>query len=82
MVEEVSENWPGLEGEAAGGLGPDGGGVPPPLPLVPALALLLLELLAASCFFFELLNLTLPASVSFNFTNNLLMGLSMMKPFF
>lgn len=44
------------------------------------LALLLLELLAESCFFFELLNFTLPVSVSFNFSNNLLIGLSMMKP--
>lgn len=44
------------------------------------LALLLLELLAESCFFFELLNLALPESVSFNFSNNLLIGLSMMKP--
>lgn len=43
------------------------------------LALLLLELLAESCFFFELLNFTLPESVSFNFSNNLLIGLSMMK---
>lgn len=44
------------------------------------LALLLLELLAESCFFFELLNFTLPESVSFNFSSNLLIGLSMVKP--
>lgn len=68
MVTETGENRPGLEGEAGGGP------LPPPLP---ALALLLLELLAESCFFFELLNFTLPESVSFNFSNNLLIGLSM-----
>lgn len=50
----------------------------PPPTETPVLALLLLELLAESCFFFELLNFTLPASVSFNFPNSLLIGLSMM----
>lgn len=83
MVAEASENWPGLEGEAAEELG-DGGTLPPPPPPlppdVPALAVLLLELLAESCFFFELLNFTLPESVIFNFSNNLLIGLSMMEP--
>lgn len=79
MVGETSENWPGLEGEAAEELGAGGILLPPP-PDVPALALLLFELLAESCFFFELLNFTLPESVSFNFSNNLLIGLSMMKP--
>lgn len=81
MVAEASENWPGLEGEAAAELGAGGRPLPPPLPPeMPVLALLLLELLAESCFFFELLNFTLPESVSFNFSNNLLIGLSMMKP--
>lgn len=56
-----------------------GAGGRPLLP-APVLALLLLELLAESCFFFELLNFTLPESVNFNFPNNLLIGLSMMKP--
>lgn len=78
MVAEASENWPGLEGEAAE-LGAGGRPLPPtPPPEMPVLALLLLELLAESCFFFELLNFTLPESVSFNFSNNLLIGLSMM----
>ena len=87
MVAEASENWPGLEGEAAAELGAGGRPVPPPLlllllppPEMPVLALLLLELLAESCFFFELFNFALPESVSFNFSNNLLIGLSMMKP--
>lgn len=81
MVAEASENWPGLEGEAAAALGAGGRPLPPPLPPeMPALALLLLELLAESCFFLELLNFTLPESVSFNFSNNLLIGLSMMNP--
>lgn len=67
-------------------LGAGGRPLPPPPPLLPlppempALALLLLELLAESCFFFELLNFTLPESVSFNFSSNLLIGLSMMEP--
>ncbi len=77
MVAEASENWPGLEGEAAAELGAGGRPLPPEMPV---LALRLLELLAESCFFFELLNFTLPESVSFNFSNNLLIGLSMMKP--
>lgn len=82
MVAEASENWPGLEGEAAEELG-DGGTLlppPPPPPDAPALAVLLLELLEESCFFFEPLNFTLPESVIFNFSNNLLIGLSMMEP--
>lgn len=78
VVTEASENWPGLEGEAAAGPGAGGRALPPP----PALALLLLELLAESCFFLELLNFTLPESVSFNFSSNLLIGLSMMKTSF
>lgn len=81
MVAEASENWPGLEGEAAAELGAGGRPLPPPLPPeMPVLALLLLELLAESCFFFELLNFALPESVSFNFSSNLLIGLSMIKP--
>ena len=79
MVAEASENWPGLEGEAEMGAG-GRSGPPPPPPELPVLALLLLELLAESCFFFELLNFTLPESVSFNFSSNLLIGLSMMEP--
>lgn len=83
MVAETSKNWLGLEGEAAAALGVGGRVLPPPLlAAVLLLALLLLELLAESCFFFELLNFTLPASVSFNFSNNLLIGLSMMNFFF
>lgn len=79
MVAEASGHCPGLEGGTAEGLG--AGGILPP-PDTPVLALLLFELLATeSCFFLELLNLTLPESVSFNFSNNLLIGLSMM-PFF
>lgn len=84
VVAGASENWPGLEGEAAVELGADGRLLPPPPPAppaeLPALALLLLALLAESCFFLELLNFTLPESVSFNFSNNLLIGLSMVKP--
>lgn len=81
MVAEASENWPGLEGEAAAEPGAGGRPLPPPPPAeMPALALLLLALLAESCFFFELLNFALPESVSFNFSNNLLIGLSMMEP--
>lgn len=81
VVAEASENWLGLEGEAAAELGAGGRPLPPLLPpMMPLLALLLLEL-AESCFFFELLNFTLPESVSFNFPNNLLIGLSMTKPF-
>lgn len=77
VVAEASENWPGLEGEVGAGGIP----LPPPLPPdTPVLALLLLAFMAESCFFFELLNFTLPESVSFNFSSNLLIGLSMMKP--
>lgn len=66
------ENCPGLEGEVLGAEGSE-------LPVDTAvLALLLFELLLESCFFFELLNFTLPESVSFNFSNNLLIGLSIM----
>lgn len=79
MVGEASENWPGLEGKAAAILGAGGRVLLTPLPAeMPVLPLLLLELLAESCFFFELLNFTLPVSVSFNFPNSLLIGLSMM----
>lgn len=68
------ENCPGLEGEELGARGRE-------LPVDTAvLALLLLELLLDSCFFFELLNFTLPESVSFSFSNNLLIGLSIMTP--
>lgn len=76
VVADASENWLGLEGEAAAEPGAGGRALPPEMP---ALALLLLELLAESCFFLELLNFTLPESVSFNFSNSLLIGLSMMK---
>lgn len=66
---------PGLEGEELGA----GGRA---LPMAAAvLALLLFELLLESCFFFELLNFTLPESVSFSFSNNLLIGLSIMTPY-
>lgn len=78
VVAEASENWLGLEGEAAAELGAGGAPLPPEMPV---LALLLLELLAESCFFLELLNFTLPESVSFSFSNNLLIGRSMMKAF-
>lgn len=67
------ENCPGLEGEALGAGGRE-------LPLDTVLALLLFELLLESCFFFELLNFTLPESVSFSFSNNLLIGRSIMIP--
>lgn len=81
VVAEASENWLSLEGEAAEELGAGGIPLPPPLPPdTPELALLLLAFMAESCFFFELLNFTLPESVSFNFSSNLLIGLSMMKP--
>lgn len=68
------ENCPSLEGEVLGAGGRE-------LPVDTAvLALLLFELLLESCFFFELLNFTLPESVSFSFSNNLLIGLSIMIP--
>lgn len=76
----ASENWTGLEGEAAAELGVSGTPLLPPLPPeTQMLPLLLLVLLAESFFFFELLNFTLPESVSFNFSNNLLIGRSMIK---
>lgn len=68
------ENCPGLEDEVLGA-----GGRELPVDTV-VLALLLFELLLESCFFFELLNFTLPESVSFSFSNNLLIGLSIMAP--
>lgn len=80
VVAEASESCPGLEGEVVPVLGV--GGRPllqTPPPVMPALPLLLLELLAGSFFFFELLNFTLPESVSFNFSSNLLIGRSMIK---
>lgn len=73
LVPEARENCPGLEGEAELGAG---GRVLSAETVV--LALLLFELLLVSCFFFELLNFTLPESVSFSFSSNLLIGLSMM----
>ena len=68
------ENGPGLEGEVLGAGCKE-------LPVGTAvLELLLFELWLESCFFFELLNFTLPESVSFSFSNNLLIGLSIMSP--
>lgn len=76
VVAGASGNWPDLEGEAV-----ELGALPPPRPPeLATFALLLLELLAASCFFFELLNLTLPESVSFNFPNSFVIGFSMVNP--
>jgi hypothetical protein len=73
-------SWPGRE---AGAPTEPGAGGRPPLPtVVPTLALLLLELFAWSFFFLELLNFALPESVSFNFSNSLLMGRSMIKSVF
>lgn len=67
-------NCPALEGEVQGAGGSE-------LPVDAAvLALLLFELLLESCFFLELLNFTLPESVSFSFSNSLLIGLSIMIP--
>lgn len=65
-VGEVRENWPGVDGEEVAVLRVGGS------PLLVFPLLLLLVLLTNSFFFLELANFTLPESVSFNFSNNLL----------